>query len=167
MRHIYHRSDLAEVARQLGVRPDWHEPDEQNVDAIVVGQDHQLDNAMGADPNGRHEPNVIITKNGTGVAVVDLATLLAWASGYQDDSVGERERRALVTIEVAERIGRALATGIGAGQSAETLLGLVQVLVTETSTRTTTAVKDQGLSDRIAADVRATLQRYPETRATG
>ena len=81
MQRINSRAQLADVARELGVRPDWHEPDEQRVNAFVVGNRYQLDNAMGPDPAARFEPNVIITQDGENVAVVNLATLLAFAAG--------------------------------------------------------------------------------------
>lgn len=71
--------DLALFADQHRLRPDWHEPDEQEVSARVVG-DH-LDNAMG--PTVDHncgELNVVLIKEGKDVAVVNLATLLAWAT---------------------------------------------------------------------------------------
>lgn len=79
------RNDLVEVARNLGVRPDWHEPDEQEVNARVVG-DH-LDNAMGSTVTDNvGEYNVVLTRlddegEPQDVAVVNLATLLAFATG--------------------------------------------------------------------------------------
>lgn len=40
---ITDRAELQDIARKLGVRADWHEPDEQGVTARVTG--YQFDNA--------------------------------------------------------------------------------------------------------------------------
>lgn len=79
------RADLVAVAQSLSVRADWHEPDEQGVSARIIG-DH-LDNAMGSRTvDNVGEFNVIITREDDDeqpqdVAVVNLATLLAFATG--------------------------------------------------------------------------------------
>ena len=96
MKLINSAKELNELAKELRVRPDWHEPDEQEVNARIIGS--HLDNAMGADPDAdekvdvSHYPdgsvrtlhwgeyNVVITKEGKDVAVVNLAELLAWGS---------------------------------------------------------------------------------------
>jgi hypothetical protein len=78
-RRIDKVEDLQRVAQVLGVRKDWHEPDEQEVNAYVVG-DH-LDNAMGSTTKHNHgELNVVITHYGENFAVINLATLLSWAA---------------------------------------------------------------------------------------
>lgn len=88
MKRINNAKELNELAKELRVRPDWHEPDEQEVNARIIGS--HLDNAMGADPDADDDPdgsvrtrhwgeyNVVITKKGKDVAVVNLAELLAW-----------------------------------------------------------------------------------------
>lgn len=86
-KRIHTQAELREVAASLGVRGDWHEPDEQGVNADVHG-DH-LDNAMGPqldEDDSCGELNVVIYKDVEGepgssdaVAVVNLATLLAFA----------------------------------------------------------------------------------------
>ncbi len=88
MRRILKREELIELAAELGVRPDWHEPDEQEVYATTQG--NNFDNA-GFWPAeykaGRTvEKHVIIYKAGQVIAAVNLATLLAWASekGYEE-----------------------------------------------------------------------------------
>jgi hypothetical protein len=94
MKRIQQRHQLIQLADDLGVRPDWHEPDEQEVSALCVGDD--FDNA-GFWPAGRGfrgpsgkgettEKHVIIWKGGQAVAAVNLASLLAWASerGYDE-----------------------------------------------------------------------------------
>lgn len=99
MKRINSAKELNELAKELRVRPDWHEPDEQEVNARIIGS--HLDNAMGADPDAdekvdvSHYPdgsvrtlhwgeyNVVITKKGKDVAVVNLAELLAWGSRVQ------------------------------------------------------------------------------------
>lgn len=79
MRNIQNLADLARWANDHGLRPDWHEPDEQGVSARVVG-DH-LDNAMGSTiEHNVGELNVVLTVNGKDDAVVNLATLLGWAT---------------------------------------------------------------------------------------
>lgn len=77
---INSRAQMASLAQDLGVRVDWHEPDEQGVSARVVG--NHLDNAMGSEAGHLNcgEYNVVISKDGQDVAVVNLATLLALAS---------------------------------------------------------------------------------------
>lgn len=80
------QADLKRLAKDLGVRDDWHEPDEEGVDAVVRG--NSFDNA-GFWPEGISlergrkllEKHVVIKQNGKEVAVINLATLLAMASG--------------------------------------------------------------------------------------
>lgn len=87
---------LQEVARTLGVRPDWHEPDEQEVTAKVFGQ--SFDNA-GFWPYDPSQPDdrcqgsldseclemyVQLYQAGRPVAVINLATLLAMACHTRD-----------------------------------------------------------------------------------
>ena len=83
---------LAQFAAEHGLRPDWHEPDEQGVGARIIGT--HLDNAFGAmagrsiSPfDGREfgEFNIVLTvEDDEGVpqdaAVVNLASLLAIAA---------------------------------------------------------------------------------------
>jgi len=72
---------LEQLRADLGCRLDWHEPDEQDVNAYVQG--NHLDNAMGScsDPQRAcGEFNVVITRDDKPVAVVNLAWLLAWAA---------------------------------------------------------------------------------------
>lgn len=70
--------DFASLAR---VRPDWHEPDEQEVTAVVKGR--QLDNACGdgalADPKPI-EKVVELKIDGEAICRINLATLLALAA---------------------------------------------------------------------------------------
>jgi hypothetical protein len=93
MKLITTRQALTELARQLRVRDDWHEPDEQDLTARVEGV--SFDNAgfwptheAGA---ARVEMHVILSKvtayddegepvTSEDVAAINLATLLAWAS---------------------------------------------------------------------------------------
>ena len=78
VKYVFSQSDLRSVASRLGVRSDWHEPDEQRVTAIVTG--HQFDNAGASD----REINVHLYKNGRQVARVNLATLFALAAGTME-----------------------------------------------------------------------------------
>lgn len=88
IRQIYSRAQLVELAEDLGVRPDWHEPDEQEVTATTHGV--SFDNAglwgkeyrSSFDGQEFTEQYVILYKNGSPAASVNLATLFAWATGY-------------------------------------------------------------------------------------
>ena len=93
MKRIRQREQLATLADTLGVRPDWHEPDEQEVTATMYGS--HFDNAgfWGDEPwassNDRGEITeqyVVLRQAGTPVAAVNLATLFAWAA---DVSAGD------------------------------------------------------------------------------
>lgn len=83
---ILRRSQLRGLALMLGVRHDWHEPDEQGVTAEVHGE--SFDNAgfwpEPTAPGGHQEMHVVIKVDGEEVATINLATLLAWASGLED-----------------------------------------------------------------------------------
>jgi hypothetical protein len=87
--------ELRALQKEHDLRLDWHEPDEANVDAVVVGK--KLDNAFGEDVYedskyrniftdvkdykflGDQEFVVILTKNKKEVYRINLATLLAVA----------------------------------------------------------------------------------------
>jgi hypothetical protein len=89
------RDDLVKLAKVLGVSRDWHEPDEQEVTAEVRGK--SFDNAgfgslqdeiemltrHGARGSEAVEMYVILYQDGQPAAEVNLATLFAWATGYQ------------------------------------------------------------------------------------
>jgi hypothetical protein len=86
------RVQLQQVAKYLGVRPDWHEPGEQEVTAEVYGE--HLDNAgFWGEQRNTTQPGteqwVLLKMGGQPVAEVNLATLLAMACGTTD---GEHER---------------------------------------------------------------------------
>jgi hypothetical protein len=95
MKRINTREELKALASELGVRPDWHEPDGQGVTARVSG--HVLDNAgfwgvagTGTLPSVYQEIWVTVSQKSDydgqdiPVAEVNLAMLLAWSCGYQD-----------------------------------------------------------------------------------
>lgn len=86
MQRITERSELVTLAATLGVRSDWHEPDEQEVTATTHGV--TFDNAgfwgkpyIASDGHEFTEQYVTLHKDGEPVAVVNLATLFAWAAG--------------------------------------------------------------------------------------
>jgi hypothetical protein len=86
MKRIRTKKELVELARELGVRPDWHEPDEQGVSAVVYGQ--SFDNAGFWDDQRsaglmHEEMYVILYVGGSPAASVNLATLFAWATGLE------------------------------------------------------------------------------------
>lgn len=89
------RQQLKDLAQQLGVRNDWHEPDNHDVDVILHGT--SFDNAgfwgdearddyiAGKIAKTSIERSIVIVKEGERVGEVNLATLFAWATGYADD----------------------------------------------------------------------------------
>jgi hypothetical protein len=83
MQRITRQSELAALAAKLGVRPDWHEPDEQKLTAEVKGE--SFDNA-GTWPESPDIPpviletHVILSQDDQPVAAVNLADLFAWAA---------------------------------------------------------------------------------------
>lgn len=86
MRKIRTKRDLLALARELGVRPDWHEPDEQGVTITVHGR--SFDNAGFWPKDFRYrtcEKYAVVKKDGAPVAAVNLATLFAWATGLEDE----------------------------------------------------------------------------------
>lgn len=110
MYRITTRKELLQLARNLGVRPDWHEPDEQEVTARVFGQD--FDNAMPPATwlatEGDNEPHaeqyVVLYREGEAVAAVNLATLFAWATGYQQAPTIDPERYRILQEFVQELV---------------------------------------------------------------
>jgi hypothetical protein len=85
LRVIKTRNELKDLANELNMQFDWHEPDEQDVTATVVG--HTFDNAGFwplTDTNAAIlEQHVILLHDGVAVAAVNLATLFAWATGLE------------------------------------------------------------------------------------
>lgn len=89
MKRITAKAELVELARELGVGDNWHEPDEQGVTATTHGR--TFDNAgfwgethRASDGHNFTERYVTLHKSGRPVAVVNLATLFAWATGLED-----------------------------------------------------------------------------------
>ena len=95
IRRINSRDNLVALANELGVRRDWHEPDEQGVTAEVRGKSFDNAGFWGIKDEAefltRHghggvsavEMYVTLYKDGEPVAEVDLATLFAFATGYE------------------------------------------------------------------------------------
>jgi hypothetical protein len=78
MQQIRTKKELLELKKRLGVRQDWHEPDEQELTLVFGGGD--FDNAM----NDHTESNIMLCRDGKGIACINIAMLLAWATGYED-----------------------------------------------------------------------------------
>lgn len=74
---LNNKEDLVQFANEYDLRADWHEPDEEGISAFVVG--NQFDNA-----DIEKDMGLILVKNGKPIAVVNLALLCAWATGYKD-----------------------------------------------------------------------------------
>lgn len=83
MKRIQTKADLTQLAHDLGVRPDWHEPDEQDVTATAHGVNFDNAGFWGTDStfSGDSEQYVTLYQKGEAVAEINLATLFAWASG--------------------------------------------------------------------------------------
>lgn len=86
-------SQLKRLARDLRVRPDWHEPDEQELTAKFHGTD--FDNAgfwgtykgeLRTFRDNKQEMWIELFKDGKLVAEINLATLLAMACGYEGNN---------------------------------------------------------------------------------
>lgn len=86
---IMDRNDLLDLRNRLDVRYDWHEPVNQDVTVEIRGK--HFDNAgfwdddhagRGSDGKDYEELHVAILQDGDQVATVNLATLFAWATGY-------------------------------------------------------------------------------------
>lgn len=122
IRTLRTRAELVAFAREHELREDWHEPDEQDVDAFpAIG--HSFDNAA-ADPadfrveyarrqdeGGIHatvfsalparevaEHGVFLFVGGEPAAFVNLADLFAWACGGGELALTEEEERAILGI---------------------------------------------------------------------
>jgi hypothetical protein len=105
LRQIQTRDEFVELSKELRVRADWHEPDEQDVSARVEGD--SFDNAgFWPQSPSRYIPeeilemHVIFTKDGEDVATVNLATLCAWAS----DPEPRGTRRVVLNDEIYEEV---------------------------------------------------------------
>lgn len=122
LRKINSRTELIADARDLGVRPDWHEPDEQGVTAEVHGSSFDNAGFWGQEAEGRAiadgygadfmEMWVTLSKDGKPVAEVNLATLFAWATGYEagDNGIDEGVRaRAFGAAQKLEEASKDLA----------------------------------------------------------
>jgi len=93
MKRIRAQHELVELAAELGVRSDWHEPNDRGVTARVEGSNFNNAGFWPAENRPFSAPeiielHVIISRNGEDVAATNLATLLAWAS-----APGEASRR--------------------------------------------------------------------------
>lgn len=111
MWYINTPQELAEFAEKHELRRDWHEPDEQDIDATILGC--HLDNAHGSRGfdlrkpmnslaesdndvlglRGYHdEMRVVLHKRdgGSVLAVINLASLLAWASAPHRPRIGHK-----------------------------------------------------------------------------
>jgi hypothetical protein len=85
MRRITTKAELIALTKELGIAADWHEPGEKGINAVVSGK--SFDNA-GFWPLEEAtftvlEKHVILSKDGKKIAAVNLATLFAWATGYE------------------------------------------------------------------------------------
>lgn len=111
MRLIHTREEFIALKDELGVRMDWHEPDEQEVDVRLVGRN--FDNA-GFWPQSEKYPipasimerHVVFRKEGKPVAAVNLATLCAWASDPEPRGTKRTPLNAELYDEIVEAQNR-------------------------------------------------------------
>jgi len=90
-KRINFADQLRRLARELGVRDNWHEPDEQGVDVVVRGGNfdnagfwgRNKDGSLDTFGDGQQEIWVELFKDGKPVAEINLATLFAMATGYE------------------------------------------------------------------------------------
>lgn len=79
---IHKRDDLAFFASEVGARLDWHEPDEQDLTAMMYGT--SFDNAgFWGEPTYEYytnEMHVVLYVKHYPVVAVNLATLFGWAT---------------------------------------------------------------------------------------
>lgn len=102
------REELKRLAKDLGVRDDWHEPDEQGLRALVFGKNFDNAGFWGLEHLAKRETEarvrlwnpkntadggviedaeqfvemfVVLYQNDRAVAEIDLATLFAFACG--------------------------------------------------------------------------------------
>ncbi len=91
--HVRNRNELRILMKMLGLRWDWHEPDERGVEAVVFGD--KFDNAglwgrrfrlekQRGFMLAEEEMNVLLVRDEKPVAEINLATLFSWACGYDD-----------------------------------------------------------------------------------
>jgi hypothetical protein len=86
LRLIHTRSELIDLHRELGLRADWHEPDEQDVTARTEGSTFDNAGFWGVPGSAlNQELHVVIYQQDRAVAAVNLATLFAWATGYHGE----------------------------------------------------------------------------------
>lgn len=143
MRAINTREELIALARELGVRPDWHEPDEQSLTAELRGTPGNFDNAMGVEWYGhahgepRAELHVVLRLLGptddpdvaVDVAAVNLANLFAWATGHEQLTNAEKIHNQLAKMDPEGYWRRRLAEDIRDRRNAVTSAAEAQGLV--------------------------------------
>lgn len=75
LRVITGRAELGELHREIGVRPNWREPDEQDISVTIT--DGSFDNAFAITDL---ETGVVIHQEGNPIAYISLATLFSLAT---------------------------------------------------------------------------------------
>lgn len=74
--------DIKQFSKDHGMRNDWHEPDEQGIEARVFGASFDNAGFWGVDstfPDVGKEMYVVLYKDGEPIAEANLATLFALA----------------------------------------------------------------------------------------
>lgn len=76
---IHSKKDLVRLKEDARARKDFHEPDEQGL--AIKYSEGSFDNAM----NDETEASIVIFQDGRPIGLVNIAMLLAWATGYVDE----------------------------------------------------------------------------------
>ena len=82
---INSKDQLKSLAKTLNVRKDWHEPDEQGLEAIVTGSNFDNAGFFGSHcnlPEAQKELCVTLYQNSKPIAEINLATLFSFACDY-------------------------------------------------------------------------------------
>jgi hypothetical protein len=112
-RRIRSKRELEQLASELGLRHDWHEPDERGITAVVKGESFDNAGFWGSSQPFKTAPHTLHGSPGeelyvqlryrsesgeTPFAEINLATLLAWAS---EDRYSRREQERERALESA------------------------------------------------------------------
>ena len=102
IKRIRTRQDLVNLAKQLGVRTDWHEPDEQGLDAVAFGGNFDNAGHWGLEHLSRRElelrSRLSDESDHIGSAVIDIDEAHLFTEMF---IVLYRENRAIAEINLA------------------------------------------------------------------
>lgn len=149
MKRITTLAELLALKRELGVRDDWHEPDEQGVTVEVHGS--SFDNAgtwpWYDDSGHKHRSCEVyvevrreVDNVERAVATVNLATLFSWATGYERRGDVDTDDVRAAVFDTLDSFAEELRNSPGA----RSLGVVVAAVVEEAAVRVSRAVGDVG-----------------------